>query len=115
MFFYLTTLSLQKFINENVPVMSYETPADGRFLVTEAWTHSDFLCKKYILSGLQDDLYNVYRNVKTSKELWDALEKKCKTTDTGMKKFIVAKFLDYNMIYSKTVFTPSSRTACHNS
>ena len=28
MFFYLTTLSLQKFINENVPVMSDETPAD---------------------------------------------------------------------------------------
>ena len=45
MFFYLTTLSLQKFINENVPVMSDETPADERFLVTEAWTHSDFLCK----------------------------------------------------------------------
>ena len=56
MFFYLTTLSLQKFINENVPVMSDETPADERFLVTEAWTHSDFLCKNYILSGLQDDL-----------------------------------------------------------
>ena len=33
-FFYLTTLSLQKFINENVPVMSDETPADERFLVT---------------------------------------------------------------------------------
>ena len=52
MFFYLTTLSLQKFINENVPVMSDETPPDEGFLVTEAWTHSNFLCKNYILSGL---------------------------------------------------------------
>ena len=85
MFFYLTTLSLQKFINENVPVMSDETPADERFLVTESWTHSAFLCKNYILSGLQDDLYNVYSNAKTSKELWDALEKKYKTEDAGMK------------------------------
>ena len=75
MFFHLTTLSLQKFINENVLVMLDETPADEQFLVTEAWTHSDFLCKIYILSGLQDDLYNVYNNVKTSKELWNALEK----------------------------------------
>ena len=74
MFFYLTKLSLQKFINENVLVMSDETPTDERFLVTEAWTHSDFLCKNYILSGLQDDLYNVYNNAKTSKELWDVLE-----------------------------------------
>ncbi|XP_049385864.1 uncharacterized protein LOC125849966, partial [Solanum stenotomum] len=98
MFFYLTTLSLQRFINENVSVMSDETPPEERFLVTEAWTHSDFLCKNYILSGLQDDLYNVYSNVKTSKELWDALEKKYKKEDVGMKKFIVAKFLDYKMI-----------------
>ena len=64
-----------------------------------------FLCKNYILSGLQDDLYNVYSNAKTSKELWDALEKKYKTEDAGMKKFIVAKFLDYKMIDSKTVVT----------
>ncbi|XP_069155773.1 uncharacterized protein [Solanum lycopersicum] len=88
----------QKFINENVPVMSYETPPDERFLVTEAWTHSDFFCKNYILSGMQDDLYNVYNNVRTSKELWDALEKKYKTEDAGMKKFIVAKILEYKMI-----------------
>ncbi|XP_049363682.1 uncharacterized protein LOC125828429 [Solanum verrucosum] len=66
-----------RFINENVPVMSDETPPEERFL---------------------DDLYNVYSNMKTSKELWDALEKKYKTEDAGMKKFIVAKFLDYKMI-----------------
>ena len=57
------------------------------------------------MSGLQDDLYNVYSNAKTSKELWDALEQKYKTKDAGMKKFIVAKFLDYKMIDSKTVVT----------
>ena len=63
------------------------------------------MCKNYILSGLLNDLYNVYSNVKTSKELWDALEKKYKTEDAGMKKFIVAKYLDYKMIDSKTVVT----------
>ena len=93
-------MSLQKFINENVPVMSDETPADQRFLVTEAWTHSDFLCKNYILSGLQDE-----QQCQNLKELLDALEKKYKTEDAGMKKFIVAKFLDYKMIDSKTVVT----------
>ena len=66
--------------------MSDETPLDERFLVTEAWTYSDFLCKNYIPSGLQDDLYNVYSIVKTSKELWDALEKKYKTEDAGIEK-----------------------------
>ncbi|TMX03339.1 hypothetical protein EJD97_016939 [Solanum chilense] len=47
----------------------------------------------------------VYNNAKTSKELWDALEKKYKIEDAGMKKFIVAKFLDYKMIDSKTIVT----------
>ena len=72
--------------------MSDETPTDERFLVKEAWTHSDFLCKNYSLSGLQNNLYNLYSNAKTSKELWDVLEKKYKIEDAGMKKFIVAKF-----------------------
>ena len=45
----------------------------------------------------------MYNNAKTSNELWDILEKKYKTEDAGMKKFIVAKFLDYKMIDCKTV------------
>ncbi|XP_060216860.1 uncharacterized protein LOC132644286 [Lycium barbarum] len=98
MFFYLTTLSLQKFIKEVVPVLPESTPENERFVVTEAWKHSDFLCKNYILSGLEDDLYNSYSNVGTSKELCDALEKKYKTEDAGLKKFIAAKFLGYKMV-----------------
>ncbi|XP_070022378.1 uncharacterized protein [Nicotiana sylvestris] len=81
MFFYLTTLSLQKFIKEDVPVLPDETPENERFLMTEAWKHSDFLCKNYILRGLEDSLYNVYSNMETSKELWVALERKYKTKD----------------------------------
>ncbi|PHT50518.1 Auxin-induced protein [Capsicum baccatum] len=57
----------------------------------------------YILSGLQDDLYNVYSGTKTSKELWGALERKYKTEDAGIKKFLVARFLDFKMIDSKSV------------
>uniref|UniRef100_A0A1U7X9I3 Uncharacterized protein LOC104235442 n=1 Tax=Nicotiana sylvestris TaxID=4096 RepID=A0A1U7X9I3_NICSY len=45
-----------KFIKEDVPIPPDETPDNEHFLVTEAWKHSDFLCKDYILSGLEDDL-----------------------------------------------------------
>ncbi|XP_075074961.1 uncharacterized protein LOC142162611 [Nicotiana tabacum] len=105
MFFYLTTLCLQKFIKEDVPDLPDETPENDSFLVIEAWKHSDFLCRNYILSGLEDNLYNVYSGVETSKELWNALEKKYKTEDAGMKKFVAAKFLDYKMVDSKSVIT----------
>ncbi|XP_060170498.1 uncharacterized protein LOC132601435 [Lycium barbarum] len=105
MFFWLTTLGMQKFTNEDPPVPEEGMPENQRFMVIEAWKHSDFLCKGYILSALEDDLYNVYSSAKTSKELWIVLEKKYKTEDACLKKFVVAKFLDYKMMDSKTVGT----------
>ena len=59
----------------------------------------------YILSWLDDILYNVYSNINTSKELWEALEKKYKAEDAGLKKFMAAKFLDYKMVDTKAVVT----------
>ncbi|XP_070025404.1 uncharacterized protein [Nicotiana sylvestris] len=102
MFFYLTTLS---FIEEDVSVLPDKTLHNGHFLVTEAWKHSDFLCKNYILCGLEDDLYNVYSNMKASKKLWIALEEKYKTEDAGLKKFVTVKFLAYKILDSKYVNT----------
>ncbi|KAM3375100.1 hypothetical protein P3S68_013814 [Capsicum galapagoense] len=73
-FFYLTTLYLQRFTSEDAPKVPEETSNKEHFMIVEAWKHSDFLCSNYILSGLQDDLYNVYSATKTSKELWGELE-----------------------------------------
>ena len=42
-------------------------PVRETFIIIEAWKQSDFLCKGYILSALEDDLYNVYSAIKTSK------------------------------------------------
>ena len=87
MFFYLTTLSLQKFINEEVLNPNEQVPEKDRSLVIEAWKHSNFLCRNYILSGLDDIQYNVYSNINTYKELWEALEKKYKAEDVRPEKF----------------------------
>ena len=62
-----------------------------------------FLCKNYVTNGLSDSLYNVYIRKKTAKELWESLDWKYKTEDTGTKKFVVGRFLDYKMVDSKTV------------
>ncbi|XP_075112358.1 uncharacterized protein LOC142182206 [Nicotiana tabacum] len=43
--------------------------------------------------------------METSKELWNALEKKYKTEDAGLKQFVAAKFLDFKMVDSKSVIT----------
>nr|XP_009786649.1 PREDICTED: uncharacterized protein LOC104234731 [Nicotiana sylvestris] len=97
--------NFSRFINEDVPILGEETPANERFVVREAWKHSDFLCKNDILSYLEDGLYNVYSVMETSKELWNALEKKYKTEDAGLKKFVAAKFLDFKMVDNKSAIT----------
>ncbi|KAF3677351.1 hypothetical protein FXO37_04853 [Capsicum annuum] len=58
------------FTSEDAPEVPEGTSDKEHFMIVEAWKHSDFLCRNYILSGLQDDLYNIYSGTKTSKELW---------------------------------------------
>ncbi|XP_076897789.1 uncharacterized protein LOC143551187 [Bidens hawaiensis] len=107
MFFYLTTLNLARFLTESAPpATNAEGETDTQALsVVDVWKHSEFLCRNYVLNGLVDALYNVYSSIKTAKELWESLEKKYKTEDAGIKKFIVARFLDYKMVDSKTVIS----------
>ena len=103
MLFYLTTLNLAKFLTEVAPILKENETNVQTVAAVEAWHNSDFLCKNYILNGLSDTLYNVYSGVKTAKELWHSLEKKYKTEDADMKKFVVGKFLDFKMVDSKNV------------
>ncbi|KAJ9543827.1 hypothetical protein OSB04_023534 [Centaurea solstitialis] len=105
MFFYLTTLNLARFLTE-VPPQVAEGESDVQSVsAVEAWKHSEFLCRNYVLNGLADALYNVYCKVSTAKELWESLDRKYKTEDVGTKKHVVARFLEFKMIDSKTVMS----------
>ena len=103
--FYLTTLNLEGFLNEDGPKLDVGETDKEKLAAVDAWNHSDFLCCNYVLNGLENTLYNVYSPLKTTKELWDRLDKKYKTEDVGLKKFIVGKFLDFKMVDSKTVLS----------
>ncbi|PHT42444.1 Tryptophan aminotransferase-related protein 4 [Capsicum baccatum] len=61
-----------------------------------------------LLQQLQQDLLSKDRvefncGMKTSKELWNALKKKYKIEDAGMKTFFIVRFLEYKMIDSLVV------------
>ncbi|KAF3641702.1 putative glucan endo-1,3-beta-glucosidase A-like [Capsicum annuum] len=104
-FFCLTTLCLQRFTFEKALEVPEKTSEQEQFVIVEAWKCSDFLCRNYILSCLQDDLYNVNSGTKTTKELWGALEWKYEIEDAGTKTFFVARFLEYKMIDNKSVIS----------
>ena len=55
------------------------------------------------MNDLTDSLYNVYSDKKTTKELWESLERKYKIGDVWAKKFVMGRFLDYEMVNSKVV------------
>ncbi|KAL0320512.1 UNVERIFIED_CONTAM: hypothetical protein Sradi_5312700 [Sesamum radiatum] len=92
MLFYLTTLNLVRFLSEEAPVVSKGETDTQKWAVMDAWVYGDFLCRNYILNGLSDTLYNVYSSAKTARALWESLEKKYKTEDAGLKKFIFGRF-----------------------
>ncbi|KAK3002486.1 hypothetical protein RJ639_020339 [Escallonia herrerae] len=104
MLFYLTTLNLARFLQEDAPDLG-ENPDRQTVAAVDAWKHSDFLCKNYILNGLDNALYNVYSPMVNAKALWESLERKYKTEDAGSKKFVVGKFFDFKMVDSKTVIS----------
>ncbi|XP_073042015.1 uncharacterized protein [Primulina eburnea] len=105
MLFYLTTLALAKFLKEDPPTVYEEEQNTQKRAAVDAWNHSDFLCKNYILNRLDNALSNVYCQVQTAKELWESLDKKYRFEDVGLKKFIVGRFLDFKMIDSKPIMT----------
>ncbi|KAL5540606.1 hypothetical protein UlMin_043181 [Ulmus minor] len=103
MLFYLATLNLARFLTENAPVLKDDGQDIQAISAVDAWKHSDFLCRNYVLNGLTDSLYNVYSDKKTANELWESLDRKYKSEDAGSKKFVVGRFLDYKMVDSKSV------------
>lgn len=102
--FYLSILNLARFVTEYPLVIRGENNREW-ITTLDARKHSNFLYKNYILNGLGNILHSVYGDMKFAKELWESLEKKYKMEDAGMKIFIVGKFLDYNMIDSKTIIS----------
>ena len=94
MLFYLTTLNLAKCLKETAPILKEGETDKTVVAVVDCWLHSDFLCRNYILNGLDNALYNVYTPFNNARDLWESLEKKFKTEDAGLKKFVVGKFLD---------------------
>ena len=56
MLFYLTTLNLARFLREDAPALKENETDKQVVAVVEAWKHADFLCRNYLLNGLDNSL-----------------------------------------------------------
>ena len=65
--------------------------------------NDDYICRGHILNGMLDRRFDVYQNVESAKELWDALESKYMAEDASSKKFLFSNFNNYKMSDSRPV------------
>ncbi|XP_038987704.1 uncharacterized protein LOC120112411 [Phoenix dactylifera] len=98
---FLTTLGLFSIIFDSPPNEEENEPA--RTCNLEEFKKKDYLCRGRILSYLTDPLFDVYCTFKTSKEIWDDLNKKYGIQDAGMDKYAASQFLSYKMVDTKPV------------
>lgn len=67
------------------------------------WDQDDYICKGHICNAMTDALFDIYHEMESSKEIWDALEVKYMTEDATSKKFLVSKFFNYKMTDDRNV------------
>ncbi|CAN6677554.1 unnamed protein product [Malus baccata var. baccata] len=102
MLFYLTTLNFSLVITSEAPKALEEGDILAEILqVIKAWTHSEFLCRNYILNDLDDSLYDAYSSYKTAKDMWESMDKKYKSEVASSKndtKFVVKQVEELQVI-----------------
>ncbi|KAL0345203.1 UNVERIFIED_CONTAM: hypothetical protein Sradi_4351600 [Sesamum radiatum] len=67
------------------------------------WENDDYICRGRILNGMSDTLFDIYHNVESAKDLWDALEAKYMAEDASSKKFLVSDLNNYKLNNSRPV------------
>lgn len=84
-------------LEEKPEVVDNETIAQT--MQRKKWEWSNKTCKRLLLDGLSDDLFDVYQpTVKIEKELWDTLNDKYDTENARKKKFLVSVLYDFKMM-----------------
>ena len=68
MLFYLATLQLAKFLKDPPGPMEDESEM-AKEEREQTWMSGDFLCKNYLLGGLDNTMYNVYQGMTSAKIL----------------------------------------------
>ncbi|XP_022715126.1 uncharacterized protein LOC111274619 [Durio zibethinus] len=105
MVFLLTALKMFYVLDPNLKPIPKPTPEDSDTIkATRSKREEDELvCRGYILNSLSDRLYDLYRNMKTPKEIWTALEHKYMNEKKGTDKFLALKYFEFSITDDKPI------------
>lgn len=103
MVFFLTALKIFYVLEADLTVIPDPTPDDSDSLKKKRnkRKEDELVCRGYILNSLTDRLYDLYRNLSSPKEIWNALEAKYKNEKRGTDKFLAMKYFEFFMTDDK--------------
>ena len=61
----------------------------------------ELIFRAYILSALSDRLYDLYTNTDSTRNIWEALEKKYKAKEEHTKIFLISRCIHFKFFLSK--------------
>ncbi|GJV07543.1 zinc finger, CCHC-type containing protein [Tanacetum coccineum] len=103
MHFLLSSMSVVYVLTTPMPEDGGDDATVEQIRKRAKWDNDDYACRGLILNGMSDSLFDIYQNIKSSKELWDSLEAKYMAEDASSKKFLVSNFTNYKMTDSRLV------------
>ena len=90
-------------ITEDSPVIGEGPIYQNQESYLIKFLYDDYVCYGRILSYLFDSLYDIFFNIRISKELWESLKRKYDKECVGLKKYIVGQYFDYKMADSYSI------------
>ncbi|KAM0046470.1 hypothetical protein Hdeb2414_s0009g00316711 [Helianthus debilis subsp. tardiflorus] len=108
--FMLVVLNLYYILDPDLPIIPDDPPREAGELpdpdlAKQRLVRKDAedLCLGHIKNSLSDRLYDLYAPVKSARELWKALEDKYKAHEEGTNKYLISKYLDFQMVDDKSI------------
>ncbi|XP_021719494.1 uncharacterized protein LOC110687189 [Chenopodium quinoa] len=102
MYFLLTSLNVAYVISTPRP-NEHENETLESVRERSKCDNDDFICRGHILNGMEDDLFDVYQNIESAKELWESLESKYMAEDASSKKFLVSNFNNFKFVDGRSI------------
>ncbi|GJY13837.1 hypothetical protein Tco_0383146 [Tanacetum coccineum] len=103
MHFLLSSMSVVYVLTTPIPEDGGDDATVEQIRKMVKWDNDDYVYRGLILNGMSNSLFDIYKNVESSKELQDSLGAKYMANDASSKKFPVSNFTNYKMIDSRPV------------
>ncbi|XP_022040365.1 uncharacterized protein LOC110942910 [Helianthus annuus] len=108
--FMLVVLKLYYILDPNLPEIPEDPPLEAGEVPDQDLAkqklvrkEAEDLCLGHIKNSLSDRLCDLYTPVKSTRELWKALEDKYKAHEEGTNKYLISKYLDFQMVDEKLI------------